>query len=151
MGSGWARCAEMATAAYNYVVTAHKPTAVTACATGEHVFPFVQFVWLNKLIGSFCSCLAASGWNRHGLVTIGPLFERQCLCWLKVTLRLGKVFPSPVRGKVCIHQLTSLQLVNTNSSEIVNIKIFGKVKKTLPNFNVSSYQHLKNGPISWHW
>lgn len=25
----------MATAAYNYVVTAHKPTAVTACATGE--------------------------------------------------------------------------------------------------------------------
>nr|XP_027231763.1 DNA damage-binding protein 1-like [Penaeus vannamei] len=29
----------MATAAYNYVVTAHKPTAVTACATGHLTSP----------------------------------------------------------------------------------------------------------------
>ena len=34
----------MATGAYNYVVTAHKPTAVTACATGKYILSYMELV-----------------------------------------------------------------------------------------------------------
>ena len=36
--------AAMATGAYNYVVTAHKPTAVTACATGNYIICLIEHV-----------------------------------------------------------------------------------------------------------
>ena len=33
-----------ASAALNYVVTAHPPTAITACATGKYFFDFFKFL-----------------------------------------------------------------------------------------------------------
>ena len=39
-----------ASAALNYVVTAHPPTAITACATGKYFFEFLDFLTNYYLI-----------------------------------------------------------------------------------------------------
>lgn len=79
-------------------------------------------------------------------VNLVPLLEMQCKCSLKLILKLGKVFLSPVRSFQVWLELVSTNSANysksTNSSELVNIIFFfEKVEKTLPNLSFSYYQY----------